>query len=519
MVFIQVLMLYINDSNLIYSNLPDKYCRTSPHEFISNSFHFYWTSFWFLLPFIGFSILLSATSTNEIFVMKNLALITGMMFYLFSVFNYNSMNQIFLNILVREELINPLLLNSINKYHPFVFYTSLILLVTWWLKIVPRKVNKTKIHFIKIVENQTGSYVFIIALTLMWGGWWAAQEGSWGGWWNWDPSEVFGLMLMLIYVLHVHINIRKTTSSQLMYSFSLWWWCFTFMYYFIQLNFDLVSHNFGTRVHQFVDSYSLFLMIIILIFLRLISIFVLNVTKNKVNGVHLFQNSKKLTLTLILVLSLLILAISFNELFINLLWTLLSLNILNFTTGIDFIIIMLLSILLVRLYRINIWVVIIFTLITNLSWVYKIVLITLVSLTKFSKLHTITWSWLILSIFYVNQSISEWGIINLHINYQVDYFGLKLNSSCVEHLILNNSSYWYYDSLWGLLRNTSNTTQLSFSHDNSTALVMQTLKSFLLELAHFISILDYNTGILFSVILLWFGNILKSINMKTLIVF
>jgi hypothetical protein len=442
-----------------------------------------------------------------------------MFVYLWSTVSYNSTNQILFQVLIREESVNPLLLNSINKYHPFVFYSSITLLVLWVLQTTCCKVSTIKDNFTKSIQPKPELYVLLIATTLSWGGWWAAQEGSWGGWWNWDPSEVFGLMLMLIYVYKTHLKAHKIKFFQEKYLVSLWWWGFVFIYYFIQLNFDLVSHNFGTRNHQFLDSYSLFLIILILVLVKLVTVFKEYVPKNKIVNLQPTTTSPQFLLIIVLLLTFFVLCASFTELLINLLWMLFTINVLNFSTELNYLILTLLIILGILFYRLNVLSLVVMLCFIDLSWTHKLVMLTLVSLSKFSKLHTITWSWITLSILYINHSISEWDLPILNVNSQVDYFNLKLSNFSIEHLILDNSNYWHCDSIWGLLRNTSSMTQPSFAHDNSLNTFSQTLKTFLLELSHSINISDYNTNILALVSLLWLWYLFKATNTKPVIIF
>ena len=159
--------------------------------------------------------------------------------------------------------------------------------------------------------------------------------------------------------------------------------------------------------------------------------------------------------------------LSFSELIINLLWTLLSLNFLNNTLEINYLIDILVYIILVKIYKLNLFTTIVIILICNVSWIFKLLLISLISIFGFSKLHTITWSWVVLSLFNINQSISKWNLSILNTKNFSDYFSLKLNNSGLEHLIIIDNSYHLQDTIWGLLRNSSNTTQPAFSHINN----------------------------------------------------
>jgi hypothetical protein len=96
-----------------------------------------------------------------------------MLIYFSLISNYNSLNQVLIEILIREESINPLLLNSINKYHPFVFYTSLILLVSLTFNNSKQKSKKTNFNYNKFTNlsrSESETYLMLITLTLSWGG-------------------------------------------------------------------------------------------------------------------------------------------------------------------------------------------------------------------------------------------------------------------------------------------------------------------------------------------------------------
>ena len=211
--------------------------------------------------------------------------------------------------------------------------------------------------------------------------------------------------------------------------------------------------------------------------------------------------------------------LSFSELIINLLWTLLSLNFLNNTFEIDYLINILIYIILIKIYNLNLLNTITLIFFFNASWVFKLILISLISIFRLSKLHTVTWSWVLLSLFNVNQSVSKWELPTINTRSLIDHFSLKLNNSGLEHLIIIDKNYHMQDSIWGLLRNSSNTTQPSFSHINNLNNLTQTLKTFLLELSHSITILDYNTNVLAFLILIWSYYFWRTIKLKSVIIF
>jgi len=79
------------------------------------------------------------------------------------------------------------------------------------------------------------------------GSWWAFQEGTWGGWWNWDPSEVLGLIVFVTSLVGLHHFISNPQLLVLITKLKLGVSVLILAYFFTQLNFDLVSHNFGNR--------------------------------------------------------------------------------------------------------------------------------------------------------------------------------------------------------------------------------------------------------------------------------
>lgn len=149
---------------------------------------------------------------------------------------------------------NALLINSLNKYHPFILYAAWMLLLS--TRLISAPVNKIfTAHKFKIQNNSfwlIPAFYYIVA-TLALGSWWAYQEGSWGGWWNWDPSEVFGLYIMLLLSHNLHQQFKGAVSA-LWHTLSVVGLLSSIIYYcFMQVNFSLISHNFGFRDSDFVD--------------------------------------------------------------------------------------------------------------------------------------------------------------------------------------------------------------------------------------------------------------------------
>lgn len=225
---------------------------------------------------------------------------------------------------------NILLINGLNKYHPFILYASWVLLLALWLTSSLTVINY-KLH--KQTTNdmlkQTILSINFIVFTLMMGSWWAYQEGSWGGWWNWDPSEVFGLyiMVMLVYKLHNQLTGLNQMFYALLVTTSL---LSSLIYYcFMQVNFSLISHNFGFRDSDFVDIRLFYALLIITMTLLIVkSLLVANATRQfficfTATSVYAWHYLLALLLTTLVV------SLSLFSLANDLMWKVMKLNISN----------------------------------------------------------------------------------------------------------------------------------------------------------------------------------------------
>jgi len=154
------------------------------------------------------------------------------------------------------------LLNPLNKYHPFILYSGIIGSVQFFLlKLFSHSFTSPGFINLQIKKNSNlpvwRSYTIICALFL--GSWWAFQEGTWGGWWNWDPSEVFGLVFLFVHLVYIHegASYHKLTKiyKKVLISIVL----LSCIYLFIQLNFEIISHNFGVKFFYFFNNNFFFL--------------------------------------------------------------------------------------------------------------------------------------------------------------------------------------------------------------------------------------------------------------------
>jgi len=243
-----------------YGNAVDVFSRTFLDDFFLNSYYYYWTNSWFVHTVVLWFIL-----TSSIFYSfyNNKIVFVLMLLFIFiltyDIVDYWYLNTWFLDTLLNQESINILLSNSINKYHPAMFYysatavpalyTTLFISYSFWCRLkfgnLFNYLNLLTFKYIKVL---------VITYTLFLGGWWALQEGSWGGWWNWDPSEVFGMMVMLFLLLTLHSSWSSITKLFFVNNIKLLIFLLTLTYIFIQLNFNLVSHNFGLKSNQILNT-------------------------------------------------------------------------------------------------------------------------------------------------------------------------------------------------------------------------------------------------------------------------
>ena len=158
--------------------------------------------------------------------------------------------------------LNTLLTNVLNRYHPFVFYLSTFLLLIWFFYhyYVSLRTTDHNLGFLyQPVNLFRWGTIFINLLALWMGSWWALQEGTWGGWWNWDSSEVFGLYISLVILSSTHSKIQSLHDEYIRRKAKVIFITFLLSYLFIQLNFELVSHNFGSKFFFFFNNNLFFL--------------------------------------------------------------------------------------------------------------------------------------------------------------------------------------------------------------------------------------------------------------------
>jgi cytochrome c biogenesis factor len=238
-------------------------------DFYINLYYFFWTQSFFIAFFFLTLVCIVSWFINK---SSNLFTTFSLLFILIIIFiNFN--NYYFLNVIpfytdFDNKNFNTLLLNPVNKFHPPMLYCTVAFLFNHLFIygiLSKQKLSKvfTKIVFISNLSNNATILIVIILYTLYLGSWWALQEGSWGGWWNWDPSEVLGLVILNFFIILHHFEPKKNTFVTKQFSFYIYSLILMLLYVFIQLNFSLISHNFGITYSRFRFSY-LFMVIIFL---------------------------------------------------------------------------------------------------------------------------------------------------------------------------------------------------------------------------------------------------------------
>ena len=241
----------------------DTYLRLETSEAPWTTFYFFWTNFFYLPSLFSFILL----GLFTFYLSKSWPKV-GVLFAFPLLLATSELHDVLTtaHALILNNFTtttpNLLLSNFLNRYHPFLLYfgigwTFLLVLTSQIIALQGTGLTKTWLRTQIVVIKFWAIYFTFIALSL--GSWWAFQEGTWGGWWNWDPSETFGLLFFLLALLPWHLkNLPKTD-----------WKGFTYLkvllqitvviYFFIQLNFDLVSHNFGVQFFYFFNN-NLFLL-------------------------------------------------------------------------------------------------------------------------------------------------------------------------------------------------------------------------------------------------------------------
>lgn len=258
--------------------------------------------------------------------------------------------------------------------------------------------------------------LLVITYTLFLGSWWALQEGSWGGWWNWDPSEVFGLVLMLFLVKIIHNYLYSKNSLIFFFEIRIFCSFLLCMYLFIQLNFNLVSHNFGIKVDQFVNTTQILLLLLLFFFYKtyfFLKTYILLYTQYLYNFKNLYIItffSKYLIIILLGWLVIIECMFSFYPLINDFLWKLLKLNFINITININSIIITVLILNLLFFWNFKCLNVLLGFLLLHQSNIWILLLSIFLSIQKKTThyLHILLCFFLVLNIIIISKTFTTW---------------------------------------------------------------------------------------------------------------
>lgn len=234
-----------------------------------NLFNFFWTSFTYL-PSFFFLIFFQALLLKQILKTNYYIIMILLIYWLYNteLFDFIVTNYQFETMNTNHNSINLLLTNSLNKYHPLIFYVSVILFFNLLFSPIFNLFCSYNYFLLNNTNNEIKINVKFILMfnifALFLGSWWALQEGTWGGWWNWDPSEVLGLLfsLFVLFIIHTYTN-GFYDILLLFYRVNMYILITIITYLFIQLNFDLVSHNFGSKFFFFFNNNLFFLELLI----------------------------------------------------------------------------------------------------------------------------------------------------------------------------------------------------------------------------------------------------------------
>lgn len=215
--------------------------------FYINNFFILWTNLWYLLLYFIILNIFLTTIKTKIFKPSSLFILMLCIFNFLILYTEISNSMFFtieLSLFPLHE--NVLLNNAINKVHPLLLHSSayiFLMSLNVRTSFVWQYQNNILYYFCKRLRL----VFYVLLFTLYLGSWWAIQEGSWGGWWNWDISEIFGLIFFFRVIVCYHILNLLAYMPNVIYYFNNALFFFAVFYCSMQINFSLVSHNFGFR--------------------------------------------------------------------------------------------------------------------------------------------------------------------------------------------------------------------------------------------------------------------------------
>jgi len=156
--------------------LLDLFSRSFSNDFILLNLFFCWTSLWYLGTFfvllLVFSVIIKSKIINEIFLFKS----TTFVIVLLILFNEFYHDNIFNNYMyLFNEGINTLLKNSVNKIHPLLLYSSVLIFFKPVICLTHLRSCKSlqnfPVYICNVIRFIKLSYILIISALYL-GSWW-----------------------------------------------------------------------------------------------------------------------------------------------------------------------------------------------------------------------------------------------------------------------------------------------------------------------------------------------------------
>ena len=152
----------------MFVNITDLMSRSFMNDFYLNSFYVLWTSFWYIPTFMLILLLIFSLNTTLLNRFSTGIFIYFLLSCLLTHYqNLNAHNFLQDNL---GEHFNILLSNSINKFHPALFYTSLLIVVGAYTSSIIIPTNSFIMNtLIKSFSYYTNKSIIIIIFTLFLG--------------------------------------------------------------------------------------------------------------------------------------------------------------------------------------------------------------------------------------------------------------------------------------------------------------------------------------------------------------
>lgn len=214
-----------------------------------------------------------------------------------------------INVFENNNSINLLLINSLNKIHPYLFQFVMIKFLFVPFQYIIKK----------IFLSQTLFIFKMLYWTIFLGSWWAYQEGTWGGWWDWDPSEFLSLLLLCNLLLLLHLKIEINNIIQIKFNIKTIVLLFCVYNGVLNIFFNFTNHNFGADIKYFFNSFFFKL------FFQIVLISSLIIFLKKINVSCFFVSNKSnalINLSIVIILTLFSIKkiYVYNNVAINFLW-------------------------------------------------------------------------------------------------------------------------------------------------------------------------------------------------------